>query len=90
MAVVKKVPMRSCTACREKKPKKELVRIVRTPEGEILLDTTGKKSGRGAYLCNSTACLLKAKKSKALSRALETEIPDEVFVRIEEEMGKNE
>jgi len=87
---VKKVPMRSCCACKEKKAKRELVRIVRSPEGEVLLDTTGKKSGRGAYLCDSKACLLKAKKSKALCRALEIEIPEEVYVRLEEEIGKNE
>ena len=87
---VKKVPMRSCCGCKEKMAKRELVRIVRSPEGEISLDKTGRKSGRGAYLCDSVACLSKAKKSKALSRALETEIPEEVFVQLEEEMGKNE
>jgi len=87
---VKKVPMRSCCACKEKKAKRELVRVVRSPEGEVSLEIAGRKSGRGVYICNSTACLAKAKKSRALSRALECEIPDEVFAHLEEELLKNE
>ncbi len=68
--------------CGERKPKKELVRIVRTPEGEILLDTKGKVSGRGVYICHSTACLAKARKAKKFERSLETAIPDEVYETI--------
>jgi len=69
--LMKKVPMRMCVACREMKPKKELIRVVRTPEGEIVADETGRKNGRGAYLCRSEACLNKALKTRALDRALE-------------------
>ncbi len=87
---VKKVPMRSCCGCREKRPKRELVRIVRSPEGEVSLDVTGKKSGRGVYICSDTACLAKAKKSRALARSLECDIPDEVYARLEEEIVKGE
>jgi len=87
---VKKVPMRSCCGCREKKPKRELVRVVRSPEGEVSFDITGRKAGRGVYLCPSLSCLAKAKKSRALSRALECEIPEEVYERLEGEMEKNE
>ena len=82
----KKVPMRMCTGCGEMKPKKELVRVVKTPEGEFLLDLTGKKSGRGAYLCANEQCLAKARKTKQLERALETAIPDEVYEKLEREM----
>jgi predicted RNA-binding protein YlxR (DUF448 family) len=87
---VKKVPMRSCCGCREKKPKRELIRVVRSPEGEVSFDITGRKAGRGVYLCNDRACLLKAIKSRALSRALECEIPEEVYERLEGEMEKDE
>ena len=69
--MMKKVPMRMCVACREMKPKNELIRVVRTPEGEIVADETGRKNGRGAYLCRSEACLNKALKIRALDRALE-------------------
>ena len=69
--MMKKVPMRLCVACREMKPKKELIRVVRTPEGEIVADETGRRNGRGAYLCRSEACLNKALKIRALDRALE-------------------
>ena len=69
--MMKKVPMRMCVACREMKPKRELIRVVRTPEGEIVADETGRKNGRGAYLCRSEACLNKALKIRALDRALE-------------------
>ncbi len=87
---VKKVPMRSCCGCREKKPKRELIRVVRSPEGEVSFDITGRKVGRGVYLCNDKACLLKAIKSRALARALECEIPEEVYERLEGEIGKDE
>ena len=87
---VKKVPMRSCCGCKEKKPKRELVRVVREPSGEVSFDITGRKAGRGVYICPEKSCLSKAIKSKALSRALECEIPDEVYARLEGEIGKNE
>ena len=76
--MIKKIPMRRCVGCMEQRPKRELIRVVRSPEGEISLDTTGKKSGRGAYLCPDPACLAKARKARRLERALECEIPDEV------------
>ena len=76
---VKKIPMRMCTGCHEMKPKKELIRVVKTPEGEIKVDFTGKLNGRGAYLCKSAECLLKAQKQKALSRAFECPITDEIY-----------
>ena len=74
-----KIPMRQCTGCREMKSKKEMMRVLRTPEGEILLDTTGKKNGRGAYLCRSMDCLEKAIRSRGLERSLKVKIPDEVY-----------
>lgn len=80
---VKKVPLRRCAGCNEQKPKKEFVRVVRTPEGEIRLDPVGKMNGRGVYLCPNTACLKKARKAKRLERSLETEIPDEVWDSLE-------
>ena len=79
----KKTPVRMCTACRQMKPKNELVRIVKTPEGDIKLDPTGKLNGRGAYICKSAECLKKAQKIGALSRAFGTEIPAEVFTELE-------
>ncbi len=75
----KKIPMRQCVGCREMKPKRELIRVVRSPEGEISLDFRGKNPGRGAYVCGDTACLNKAKKSKALERAFGCTVPDEVY-----------
>lgn len=81
----KKIPMRMCTACREMKPKRELVRIVKTPEGEIRLDATGKLNGRGAYICRSSDCLQKAKKTKALSRAFSCEVSTEIFETLQKE-----
>ncbi|NBK79650.1 YlxR family protein [bacterium D16-76] len=89
----KKVPMRMCTGCGEMKPKKELVRIVRGPEKEdggapeIALDLTGKKPGRGAYLCRSAQCLQKARKSRRLERAFSCRIPEEVYGQMEKELG---
>ena len=81
----KKVPMRTCIACRECKPKKELIRIVKSGE-EISLDRTGRKNGRGAYICPSAGCLKKARKTKAIARSLDTIIPDEVYEDIERQM----
>ncbi len=79
---MKKQPVRMCTACREGKPKKELVRVVKSPEGEISVDLTGKKSGRGAYICPKKECLEKAQKQKSLERAFECSIPPEVYERL--------
>ena len=87
---VKKIPMRQCLGCNEKKPKGELLRVLRTPEGEILLDFTGKKSGRGAYICRSLKCLQKARKSQRIDKNLECTIPDEVYDRMERELTENE
>ena len=75
----KKIPMRRCTGCGEMKEKKSLSRSVRTPEGDIKLDRTGKANGRGAYLCDDPACLRMAQKRRSLQRSLETAIPDEIF-----------
>ena len=75
----KRIPMRQCVGCREMKPKKELIRVVRSPEGAISLDFRGKAPGRGAYLCPDAACLKRAIKAKALNRAFETEIPQEIY-----------
>ena len=85
----KKVPMRMCTGCREMKPKKDLLRVVRSPEGEVSLDFRGKSPGRGAYLCPSQDCLAKARKSRALERALECQIPDEIYDKLTSEMEEN-
>ena len=82
----KKIPMRQCTGCREMKPKKELIRIVRSPEGEITLDFKGKAQGRGAYVCPHMDCLKKAIKSKALDRSLDVSIPEEIYAQLMEQM----
>ncbi|MBR3126111.1 MAG: YlxR family protein [Mogibacterium sp.] len=85
----KKIPQRMCLGCREHKDKKELVRVVRSPEGEVSVDLTGRKNGRGAYICRSKECFRKARKQKAISKALNCEITDEVFeqllIQIEED-----
>ena len=86
----KKIPMRRCTGCNEQKPKNELIRIVKSPENEISLDLTGKKSGRGAYICNNAECLKKARKSKRIDRTFEMTIPDEVYKQMEEEISKDD
>lgn len=83
----KKIPQRQCTGCGESKPKRELIRVVRSPEGEISIDFTGKKPGRGAYLCPSDKCLKKAIKTKKLSRSLECEIPDDIYTALAEEIA---
>ena len=82
----KKIPMRQCLGCREMKAKKELIRVVRSPEGGISLDFKGKASGRGAYICPEAQCLKKAIKAKALERALATQIPPEIYEALEKEM----
>ena len=86
MPVRKSIPMRKCTGCNEMKPKKELVRVVRSPEGEVSLDLTGKKPGRGASVCRSSECLAKAIKAKRFEKAFSCEIPSEVYQKMEEEM----
>lgn len=86
----KKVPQRMCSGCMERKPKKELIRVVRDPQGNIALDPGGKMSGRGAYLCPESACLAKARKAKRLERSLDCQIPDEVYQRLEEELEKSD
>ena len=82
----KKIPMRQCLGCREMKPKRELIRVVRSPEGAISLDFKGKASGRGAYVCPEMACLKKAMKSKAIERAFSTAIPEEIYAQLLEQM----
>ena len=86
----KKIPERQCLGCNEHKPKIELIRVVRSPEGEISLDLTGKKSGRGAYICRSRKCLMKARKSKRIDKALDVSVPDEVYDRMETELSEDE
>lgn len=83
----KKIPLRMCTGCSEMKPKKELIRVVRSKEGEVSVDLTGKKSGRGAYVCKSQECLNKAYKTKRLSRNLEVQISEDIYNRLKEEMN---
>ncbi|HIW94111.1 MAG TPA: YlxR family protein [Candidatus Flavonifractor merdipullorum] len=82
----KKIPMRQCLGCREMKPKKELIRVVKSPEGEVSLDFKGKKPGRGAYVCPDPACLAKARKSRALERAFSCQMPEEVYPALEQQM----
>ena len=85
MSVKRKIPMRQCIGCREMKSKRELLRILRTPEGQFVIDTTGKKNGRGAYLCRQAECLKRARKSKGLERSLKIGIPDEIYGKLEKE-----
>lgn len=82
----KKIPLRQCLGCRDMKPKRELIRVVRSPEGKISLDFHGKKPGRGAYLCPQPECLKRIRKSKALERAFSLPIPEEVYDGLEEQM----
>lgn len=86
----KKIPVRQCAACRQQKEKNQLARVVRTPQGEILYDPKGKLSGRGVYLCPSLSCLEKAIKSRALSRALDCQIPDEVYDTLRQQFAREE
>ena len=82
----KKIPQRQCMGCRERKAKRELIRVVRTPEGDVKLDFGGKMNGRGAYICPQSECLKKAIRSKALDRSLEVTIPEDVYARLQKEM----
>ena len=83
----KKIPMRKCVGCGEMKEKKEMIRVLKTPEDEIILDTTGIANGRGAYICNSADCLAKAIKNKGLERSLKSQIPEDVSARLKEELN---
>ena len=85
----KKIPMRQCVGCREMKPKRELLRVVRSPEGEIALDFRGRNPGRGAYVCPDAACLARAKKSRALERAFGIPVPDEVYDELSRQMEEH-
>lgn len=87
---VKKIPTRQCLGCNEHRPKRELLRVLRTPEGEIALDFVGKMSGRGAYICPKLSCLKKARKSRRIDRSLECTVPDEIYDRMEAELSKHE
>ena len=82
----KKIPLRQCLGCREMKPKKELLRVARSPEGDVSLDFRGKAPGRGAYVCHDMACLQKAIKSRALERAFGVKIPEEVYAQLTNQM----
>jgi predicted RNA-binding protein YlxR (DUF448 family) len=85
--MVKRKPQRTCLGCRTSKDKNELIRIVRSPEGTVAFDTTGKANGRGAYICPDSACFAKAVRSRALARALKAEIPEDVISRLMQEIG---
>ena len=84
----KKVPMRQCVGCAEMKPKKDLLRVIKTPDEKIVLDVTGRQNGRGAYICASMECLQNAQKRKGLERSLKVAIPTEVYNNLETEMSK--
>lgn len=85
----KKTPMRQCVGCNEMKNKKEMMRVLRTADGSIELDTTGKKNGRGAYLCMTKECLMKARKNKGLERSFKMKIPDELYENMEREFEES-
>ena len=86
MSTTKKIPLRKCIGCGEMKDKRELMRVLKTTENEITIDTTGKKNGRGAYLCKNEECLKKLRKTKGLERSLKIAIPQEVYDKLEKEM----
>ena len=88
--MAKKIPLRQCVGCGEMKSKKEMMRVLKTPEDEIVLDLTGKKNGRGAYLCISRECLKNARKNKGLERSFKMSIPNEVYDSLEKEYDENE
>ena len=90
MPKTKKIPLRKCTGCGESKPKKELIRVIRTPEETVEIDRTGKKNGRGAYLCDNIECFLKAKKSHAIERSLDITFSEELYDALEKEMSVND
>ncbi len=86
----KKIPLRQCVGCSEMKSKKDMMRVLKTAEGEIVLDVTGKKNGRGAYLCVSKECLEKARKNKGLERSFKMSIPDQVYDNLQKEFEESE
>ena len=86
----KKIPLRQCLGCREMKPKKELIRVVHSSDGQVTLDFRGKAQGRGAYVCRSSECLKKAIKAKAFERAFSCRIPEEVYIALNEQMESEE
>ena len=86
----KKIPMRQCVGCREMKEKRALIRVVKSPEGEISLDFRGKKPGRGAYVCPDLECLKRARKARALERAFSAPLPEEVYAALEGQMQEGE
>ena len=86
----KKIPLRQCVGCREMKPKKELIRVVRSPEGAVSLDFGGKLPGRGAYVCPQPDCLARARKSRALERAFDTALPPAVYEQLEQQMREGD
>lgn len=90
MMQTKKTPMRMCSGCGEMKPKRELVRVVKSPQGEISMDLTGRKAGRGAYVCKNPECLQKAQKARRLERSFSMQIPQEVYERLKEELNAGE
>lgn len=90
MGGVKKIPMRKCVGCQEMKNKKEMIRVLRVSESDFVLDTTGKKNGRGAYLCFSEECLEKAIKNKGLERSFKQSIPEEVYQTLKEELENSD
>ena len=87
MPKAKKIPMRTCLACRGEKPKKEMLRVVRNSEGKISLDFSGKLPGRGAYICDSADCIKRLRKYRLLNKTFSCEVPEEVYTRIEEEFS---
>ncbi len=90
MPAIKKIPERMCSGCGTHRPKRELIRVVRSPEGEVSLDLTGRKNGRGAYLCPLAECLRKARRTRRIERSLGCPIPDEVYDLMEEELRQRE
>ena len=84
---IRKIPLRKCIGCNTSKDKRELIRVVRNAEGEISIDTTGKKPGRGAYICKDAACVKLAKKGKKLDKAVDVAISDEIYARLEQELA---
>ena len=88
--MAKKIPLRQCVGCGEMKSKKEMMRVLKTADSDIVLDVTGKKNGRGAYLCISEECLMKARKNKGLERSFKMSIPDDVYKKLEKEFEESE
>lgn len=88
MATVRKIPMRKCTGCGESKPKKELVRVLKTVDEQIIIDVTGKMNGRGAYICHSEKCLNKAIRTKAIERSLGMSVSDEIYDELKGQLGE--